>query len=44
MFNDKVLVNLRGAQGAVWLREKVSDQRLEAACARVRQPQVLAAA
>ncbi|MGF6978233.1 transposase [Paraburkholderia sp. JPY465] len=34
MFNDKVLVNLRGAQGVVRLREKVGDQRLEAACER----------
>lgn len=34
MFNDKVLVNLRGAQGVVRLREKFGDQRLEAACER----------
>lgn len=34
LFNDAVLVNLRGAQGIVRLRKKVGDQRLEAACAR----------
>ncbi|CAD6563407.1 hypothetical protein LMG24235_08651 [Paraburkholderia sabiae] len=34
MFNDKLLVNLRGAQGVVRLREKVGDQWLEAACER----------
>lgn len=34
LFNDKVLVNLRGAQGIVRLREKVGDQRLNAACER----------
>jgi transposase len=34
MFNDKVLVNLRGAQGLVRLREKYGDARLNAACER----------
>ncbi len=34
MFNDKVLVNLRGAQGLVRLREKYGDVRLNAACER----------
>ncbi|MCW3611347.1 IS21 family transposase, partial [Burkholderia cenocepacia] len=34
LFNDKVLVNLRGAQGIIRLRQKVGDQRLEAACER----------
>ncbi|MGF6759676.1 transposase [Paraburkholderia sp. GAS42] len=34
LFNDKVLVNLRGAQGIVRLREKVGDARLNAACER----------
>lgn len=34
LFHDTVLVNLRGAQGIVRLREKVGDQRLDAACAR----------
>lgn len=32
LFNDKVLVNLRGAQGLIRLREKVGDARLEATC------------
>jgi transposase len=34
MFNDTVLVNLRGAQGIVRMREKFGDQRLDAACER----------
>lgn len=34
LFNDTVLVNLRGAQGIVRLREKVGDARLNAACER----------
>ncbi|MDN7431559.1 IS21 family transposase [Burkholderia sp. AU45388] len=34
LFNDAVLVNLRGAQGLIRLREKFGDQRLDAACAR----------
>jgi hypothetical protein len=34
MFNNTVLENLRGAQGIVRLREKVGDQRLNAACER----------
>ena len=34
LFNDQVLVNLRGAQGIVWLRSKVGDARLDAACER----------
>jgi len=34
MFNDTVLVNLRGAQGVVRMREKFGDQRLNAACER----------
>jgi hypothetical protein len=34
LFNDQVLVNLRGAQGVVRLRGKVGDARLEAACER----------
>lgn len=34
LFNDKVLVNLRGAQGIVRLREKVGEARLNAACER----------
>ena len=34
LFNDEVLVNLRGAQGIVRLRGKVGDARLEAACER----------
>ncbi len=34
MFNDTVLVNLRGAQGIVRMREKFGDQRLNAACER----------
>ncbi len=34
LFNDQVLVNLRGAQGIVSLRSKVGDARLDAACAR----------
>lgn len=34
LFNDAVLINLRGAQGIVRLHRKVGDQRLEAACAR----------
>jgi hypothetical protein len=40
MFNNTVLMNLRGAQGIVRLREKVGDARLNAACerARVLQP------
>ncbi len=32
LFNDQVLVNLRGVQGILRLREKVGDQRLNAAC------------
>ena len=34
LFNDTVLVNLRGAQGLIRLREQVGDARLEAACER----------
>lgn len=34
LFNDQVLVNLRGAQGIVRLRSKVGDTRLEATCER----------
>ncbi|CAB3775101.1 hypothetical protein [Paraburkholderia humisilvae] len=34
LFNDRVLVNLRGAQGVVRLREKVGDACLNAACER----------
>jgi hypothetical protein len=34
LFNDTLLINLRGAQGIVRLREKFGDQRLDAACAR----------
>lgn len=34
MRKPKVLVNLRGAQGIIRLRQKVGDQRLEAACER----------
>jgi len=34
LFNDKVLVNLRGAQGIVRMREKYGDARLNAACER----------
>ncbi|WP_419468981.1 Mu transposase domain-containing protein [Burkholderia pseudomultivorans] len=42
LFNDKVLVNLRGAQGLIRLRQNVGDLRLEAACERARgqQPEV----
>jgi hypothetical protein len=34
LFNDEVLVNLRGAQGIVRLRGKDGDARLDAACER----------
>lgn len=34
LFNDAVLINLRGAQGILRLRKTVGDQRLDAACAR----------
>jgi hypothetical protein len=34
LFNDQVLVNLRGVQGILRLREKVGDKRLDAACER----------
>jgi hypothetical protein len=34
LFNDTVLVNLRGAQGIVRMREKYGDARLNAACER----------
>jgi hypothetical protein len=34
LFNDQVLVNLRGAQGILRLETKVGAARLEAACHR----------